>query len=170
MKRNLLIFILFITFIVFYYPLIKFSFAQGTVPPVVIYLPVVTNIILTATPNPTSIPLPTPGALNIVIKTVFYDGEVPRVESDEFAEIENIGAISVNIGGWRLYAGDDDQNFFFPDFTIAPGQIVRVYTNQIHPETGGFSFHSQEAIWNNSGDCGYLYMADRTEVFAYCYP
>ena len=94
---------------------------------------------------------------------------MPRVESDEYAEITNLGAGSANLLGWRLNAGDPGQNFYFPNFTLNPGQSCRVYTNEIHPEHCGFSFGRGSAIWSNSGDCGYLYDDGGALVSDYCY-
>ncbi len=114
----------------------------------------------TPTPTPTSTPTPTPTSTstpNVHITYIFYDGVVPRVESDEYAEITNLGSDSVDLAGWRLNAGDPGQDFLFPSFLINPGQSCRVYTNENHPEHCGFNYGSGSAIWNNSGDCGYLY-------------
>jgi hypothetical protein len=78
---------------------------------------------------------------------------VPRVESDEYAKIANEGGAPMDIGGWRLNAGDPGQDFIFPSFVLQLGQACRVYTNESHPESCGFSFGSGRAIWNNQGDC-----------------
>jgi len=119
-------------------------------------------------PPPTQPPAPAPTG-NVVISFIFFDGVVPRVESDEYAEITNRGPNPVNLAGWRLNAGDPGQDFVFPDFVIQPGQSCRVYTNEYHPETCGFSFGIGRAIWNNKGDCGYLYDASGALVSRYCY-
>ena len=123
-------------------------------------------------PTPTQ-PTPTqprpPGMGNVVISYIFYDGVVMQVESDEYAQITNNGSAPVNLKGWRLNAGDPGQDFGFPDFVIEPGQSCRVYTNEHHPESCGFSFGSGRAIWNNKGDCGYLYDATGAMVSEYCY-
>jgi hypothetical protein len=103
------------------------------------------------------------------ITYIRYDGDVPRVESDEYAVIENLGGSPVNLKGWRLNAGDPGQDFTFPDFELQPGRQCRVYTNEYHPEYCGFSFGSGKAIWNNEGDCGHLYDANGAEVSTYCY-
>jgi micrococcal nuclease len=105
----------------------------------------------------------------VVIRNIFYDGVVAQVESDEYAEILNRGTAPVNLAHWRLNAGDPGQDFFFLDFVLQPGQMCRVYTNEVHPETGGFSFYSSRAIWNNKGDCGYLYDASGNLVSQSCY-
>lgn len=83
--------------------------------------------------------------------------------------IANVGTAPINIGGWVLNAGDPGQDFRFPGFDLAPGQSVRVYTNEHHQESGGFSFGSGKAIWNNGGDCGYLFDAGGNQVSDWCY-
>lgn len=109
------------------------------------------------------------GAAKVIIQSVFYDGLVSRVESDEYAVIANTGTASINLAGWRLNAGDNGQDFRFPSYDLAPGASCRVYTNQFHPESCGFSFGRGQAIWNNGGDCGFLYNASGAEVSRYCY-
>lgn len=145
--------------------------ATGTSTPVA---PAATTPVATqaaaAQPTATSTPAAPTGAAHVIIQSIFYDGEVYRVESDEYAVIANTGTAATNIGGWRLNAGDPGQDFTFPNFTLAPGQACRVYTNEHHAESCGFSFGSGRAIWNNKdGDCGTLYDASGKEVSNYCY-
>jgi len=121
----------------------------------------------TATPTPTQTPLPPVPVIEI--SYIFYDGLVPRVESDEYAQITNSGTGVANLQGWRLNAGDPGQDFIFPSHDIQPGQSCRVYTNEYHPESCGFSFGSASALWNNSEDCGYLYNSSGVQVDEYCY-
>jgi uncharacterized protein YraI len=128
----------------------------------------------TATPVPAQPVAPPPpaapsGEANVIIRSIFYDGLVSRVESDEYAEIANVGSAAINLGGWRLNAGDNGQDFRFPSVELGPGQSVRVYTNQIHPESGGFSFGKGSAIWNNKGDCGVLFDGGGQVVAERCY-
>ena len=40
---------------------------------------------------------------------------------------------------------------FDGSYVLAAGERVRVYTNQVHNDWGGFSFGSGRAIWNNDG-------------------
>jgi hypothetical protein len=94
---------------------------------------------------------------------------VAQVESDEYAVITNQGGSAVNLAGWRLNAGAPEQEFSFPAFDLQAGQSCRVYTNESHPESCGFSFGVNQAIWNNSGDCGYLYDNTGAQVAQYCY-
>ena len=94
---------------------------------------------------------------DVVITTISYRGSVPGRQSDEYVEIANQGRGTADLSDWLLNAGDRDQTFTFPPgTTLAPGAIVRVYTDEIHPETGGFSFESRRAIWNDDGDLGVL--------------
>jgi len=79
-----------------------------------------------------------------------YDGAVAQVESDEYMEIVNNGG-PLTLQGWRLM-DDDGNEFRFPAFEMGTGQACRVYTNEIHGEYCGFSFGSNKALWENSGD------------------
>lgn len=123
-----------------------------------------------AVPQPTAtLPTATTSG-DVVISSVRYDGDVPQVESDEYAVITNRGGSVVNLLGWRLNAGEPDQNFYFPSFDLQPGQSCRVYTNQLHPDScAGASFGRGDAIWRNSNDCGYLYDATGAEVSRFCW-
>jgi hypothetical protein len=116
-------------------------------------------------------PAPQPAASTgqVVIQSVYYDGGVYRVESDEYTVVANTGSSPVNLAGWLLNAGDGGQNFRFPDHVLAPGASCRVYTNEFHPESCGFSFGKGSAIWNNGGDCGFLYDPNGALVDEYCY-
>lgn len=118
-------------------------------------------------PPPTEPPAAAPG--NVQISFILYDGAVSRVESDEYAVITNSGGSPVNIGGWRLNAGAPGQDYTFPGFDLQPGQSCRVYTNESHPDTCGFSFGSGQAIWNNDGDCGNLFDNNGAQISQYCY-
>ncbi len=120
---------------------------------------------LPSTPEPTA--PSSPG--RVVITSIYYDGQVYRVESDEYVVIENVGGVAVDLAGWRLNAGDPGQDFWFPAFLMQPGQVCRVYTNEDHPEWCGFSFGSGRALWNNDGECGYLFDAAGAEMSRYCY-
>ena len=122
---------------------------------------------LIPTPLP---PTDTPASVpNIQITFIHFDGEVPSLESDEFAQITNQGLIAVNLQGWRLNAGDPEQDFYFPNFLLDPGLSCRIYTDENHPEYCGFSFDIRQEIWNNGGDCGYLYDDEGAQVSKYFY-
>ena len=82
---------------------------------------------------------------------VFFDGVVPNSESDEYVAIRNTGGTAGSLAGWTLVDGDEGRpTFVFPDVVLDAGETIRVYTNEVHLEYGGFSFGSGSAIWNNS--------------------
>ena len=103
----------------------------------------------------------------VVIEKIFYNGQ-NEPESDEYVQIKNISPDPVQIGGWTLSAGHN-QDFTFPAFELTPGQTCRVYTNEIHPESCGFSFGRDESLWSNSGDCGHLYDPGGSLIDRDCY-
>jgi len=88
---------------------------------------------------------------NVYITDIFYDGLVPNVESDEYVEITNLGDQPQELTGCILIdMSDGYPSFTFPSYILAPGESIRVYTNEYHPEWGGFSFEYSRAIWNNT--------------------
>jgi len=116
---------------------------------------------------PLTLPPPPPTEVqNIQITYIFYDGQVPRVESDEYVEITNLGEQPQDLAGWVLQdISDGYPSFIFSTYILEPGESVRVYTNEYHPEWGGFSFESSRAIWNNSEpDIAALYNGQGKEV------
>lgn len=102
-----------------------------------------------------------------VISYVFYDGAEARSEGDEYAVVKNTGGTEINVKGWRLNAGDRGQDFYFPSYVLKPGASVRIYTNRTIK--GAFSFGIRKAIWNNGGDCGFLFNASGKQASQYCY-
>lgn len=108
----------------------------------------------------------------MVIRCIFYDGQVPRTEADEYVEIEHTGQAPVYLQGWVLRdVSDGTPSFTFPSYTLQPGQRIRVYTNQVHPEWGGFSFGYGRPIWDNtSPDTAALFDASGREVSRKSYP
>jgi len=106
----------------------------------------------------------------VAISDIFYNGVVKRTESDEYVTITNQESKNVDLSGWRISAGDARQDFSFPKGTVlSPGKSFRVYTNEVHPETGGFKFGNKQAIWNNKGDVGRLYNAQGQLVASFSY-
>ncbi|MBA7708631.1 hypothetical protein ES703_117534 [subsurface metagenome] len=116
-------------------------------------------------------PPPPIEALNIQITYIFYDGLVPRVESDEYVEITNLGDQPQDLVGWVLVdISEGYPSFTFPSYILAPGKSIRVYTNEYHPEWGGFSFEYSQAIWNNTEpDVAVLYDNQGREIFRKSY-
>jgi len=88
---------------------------------------------------------------DVQITYIFYDGLVPNVESDEYVEITNLGDQPQDLTGCVLMdISDGYPSFTFPPYILATGKSIRVYTNEYHPEWGGFSFEYSRAIWNNT--------------------
>ena len=140
---------------------------------------------LTALPTPvptpiaTPTPMPTPtivatstGTSNLSIDCIFFDGVVSRTESDEYVRIVNAGETSVDLSNWSLKdVADGSPTFTFPGYTIAPNETIRVYTNEVHSESGGFSFGLGSSIWANSApDTAALFNAEGQEVSRKSYP
>ena len=104
---------------------------------------------------------------------VRYDGLVPKTEADEYVTISNTSKNSVDVSGYYLYVatnGSQGTTFTFPkNSVVQPGQSVRVYTNEIHKDTGGYSFGSGKAIWNNKGGLAVVRDAKGNKVGEYKY-
>jgi len=103
---------------------------------------------------------------DVEIAYIFYDGLVPRVESDEYVEITNRGDQAQELTGCVLTdISEGYPSFIFPSYILAPGKSIRVYTNEYHPEWGGFSFEYSQAIWNNTEpDVAVLYDNQGREI------
>mmetsp|Transcript_11156 Transcript_11156/g.22188 ORF Transcript_11156/g.22188 Transcript_11156/m.22188 type:complete len:470 (+) Transcript_11156:36-1445(+) len=115
----------------------------------------------------------------VFISDINYDGEVFIVESDEYVEITNDSKSPTDISGYSVVSlnhhGTPDETemakFTFPTPTeLKPRQIVRVYTNEDHPESGGYSFDRGIQIWNNKGGKGVLKDRDDNEISQFVYP
>ena len=90
----------------------------------------------------------------------FHHRRDRRALYDEYVEIINLGNLPASLDGWTLSDIDDGTPVFvFTTGFVAPGGVIRVYTNQIHPEWGGYSFGRGTAIWNN-GDPDIAGLAD----------
>ncbi len=103
---------------------------------------------------------------------MFFDGIASRQEPDEYVEIANDGDAPEDLKGWRLVdVSDGRPSFDFPAWRLGPGDTVRVYTNEDHPEWGGFSFGSSSAVWSNSSpDTAGLYDPSGRLVSTAAYP
>jgi len=149
---------------------VDLTIAEETIP-VILELPA-SPTSAPATPSapteapPTSTPAPAVGTPNVQITHIFYDGLVYRVESDEYVEITNLGNAPQDLAGWRLVdVSEGYPSFTFPHYVLEPGAKVRVYTNETHPEWGGFSFGFGKAVWNNKEpDVAALYDANGNEA------
>lgn len=90
-------------------------------------------------------------SLGVIIECIAYDGQVPRIESDEYVQLANLGTDSVNLYNWQLSDKSDGFPVFtFTNYELGAGVRIRVYTNEYHVNWGGFSYGLPNAIWNNS--------------------
>ncbi|BAY25488.1 hypothetical protein NIES2100_52940 [Calothrix sp. NIES-2100] len=124
------------------------------------------------TPTTEAEPEPTAVATgDVFISQIFYKGKIKRTQDDEYIEISNKGTTPADLSGWRVTsAGSNKQIFTFAKGTLLqPGKSFRVYSNQVHPESGGFSFGSSTALWKDSGDEGKLFDAQGNNVSTWAY-
>ncbi len=107
---------------------------------------------------------------HVRISRIFSDGSVKSTEADEYIAIVNDGLIDIDISGWKIQSINRNQEFSFPTGTVLKKAAeCRVYTNEVHPESGGFSFGSKRSVWNNSSDEGRLYNAQGNLMSSYAY-
>jgi hypothetical protein len=105
---------------------------------------------------------------SVQIGTIFYDGRKSN-EPDEFVEIVNKGAEPVDITDWELQDTTGNSEYKWENYVLQPGTSIRVYTNEVHTDSGGFTMGSRRPIWSNSGDIAELYDADGQLVSRYAY-
>jgi hypothetical protein len=110
------------------------------------------------------------GVPDVAITTVRFKGGVKYTQADEYVEIVNRGTAPADISGWVLGADDAGQDYRFPPGTILqPGQRIKVYTNEVHPESGGFNYGIKRPIWNDKGDAAKLRDTSGDLVSEYAY-
>ena len=130
-----------------------------------------THTPIAPTPTPTTAPVAS-GAPDVQIACVFYDGVSSRAEPDEYVEIVNRGDGPQDLAGWTLGdISDGAPEFTFPSHMLGPGARIRVYTDQVHPGWGGFTFGRSTAVWNNSdADTAGLFDGSGVLVSSRSYP
>jgi len=107
---------------------------------------------------------------HVRIKRILSDGSVKSTSADEYIAIANEGLVDIDISLWKIQSRNRNQEFSFPTGTVLKkGAECRVYTNEVHPESGGFSFGSKRSVWNNSSDEGRLYDAQGNLMSSYAY-
>jgi len=90
-----------------------------------------------------------------------------RVEPDEYVVIKNLSNSYQDVTGWTLKnISKPSPTFKFPPYTMDPGEILRVYTDEYHEETGALTFYyGYGDIWSNDhSDIAVLYDAFGNEV------
>ena len=115
-------------------------------------------------------PTPAAGHALVQITGLRRDGALNPNEPDEYVEITNQGATAQDLTGWHLDSergAASGQVFHFPaGFVMRPGQVCRVYTDEVHPEWCGLSFeYRKSGVWNNSEpDAAVLFDGDGAVV------
>jgi hypothetical protein len=105
----------------------------------------------------------------VAIDDIFFNGVKGSTEPDEYVEISNNGSQPVNMDGWVLHDIYGGQEFTWHNYTLQGNTKIRVYTNEVHQDSGGFSFGSKSAIWANKGDAAELLDATGAVVSTYSY-
>lgn len=110
-----------------------------------------------------------PASQSVIIEHIEFDGQEKGSEGDEYIQIRNTSDMHLKLCNWKITSGGG-QEYTFPEQTyLAPKSAFRVYTNEAHPEFGGFSFNSKRAIWNNKGDTAQLLNDDGHKVSEFSY-
>jgi len=72
--------------------------------------------------------------------------------------IDNTGAVTMAMAGWRIHSVVGDQWFTFPVYALAPGASVYVQSaGNAPPSAGNRLLWTTQNIWNNQGDQADLY-------------
>jgi len=88
---------------------------------------------------------------DVRIECVMYGGTLPLDESDEYVQIRNYGTAPQNLFDWAVKnLSESARTYTFPSYVLQPGAAIRVYTNEVHPEWGGFTFGSAVEIWSDT--------------------
>mmetsp|Transcript_24183 Transcript_24183/g.24472 ORF Transcript_24183/g.24472 Transcript_24183/m.24472 type:complete len:166 (-) Transcript_24183:122-619(-) len=109
------------------------------------------------------------------IAEILFEGNVYKTESDEYVVIKNSSSKdTIDVSEYSVYpetsSGNRGSTFVFPQgSSIKPNSAVRIYTNEIHNETGGYSWGSRRALWSNKGGSGVLEDNDGKKISVYKY-
>ncbi|MBN1145673.1 MAG: lamin tail domain-containing protein [Anaerolineales bacterium] len=129
------------------------------------------NGVWALTPTPTRTrPAPTETLSRtgyVIISYIFFKGE-KWAEPNEFVEIHNLSDNPVQLKNWTV-KNLENHVYVFPEYILLPGQFCRVYTNQYHSGTCGFTFNNPAPIWDDLSDCAYLKDSLGVLVDEYCY-
>ena len=106
---------------------------------------------------------------DIAITQIFFDGKEKYTELDEYVEVANLDRYWIDLSGWKLIAGNNAEYIFPLGSKLKPNSKLRVYTNYLDEVTGGYSFESNKAIWNNKSGLGTLkdYRGETVSEYSY---
>lgn len=123
------------------------------------------------TPTPTRTQPPPTATMartgNVMITYIFEKGKKWQ-EPNEFVEIHNASDGPIQLQGWTL---KDNENYVyvFPDYIMVPDQYCRVYTDEYHSSTCGFTYEHPAPIWDDVRDCAYLKDSQGILIDEFCY-
>jgi len=95
---------------------------------------------------------PVGAVANVVLTDLSFNGKASAAEPDEYVEFQNQATVPQDMSGWRIASVRGAQTYFFAGLVMQPGQICRLYTNEVHPEWCGLTWGKATAQWNNAGD------------------
>ncbi len=126
------------------------------------------------TPENTASPPPVSSAnqqrnQDVQITKVVSNGRKGTAEPDEYVQLTNNGSQPVDITDWVLQDEAGANAYKWESYVMQPGTSIRVYTNEVHPDTGGFSFGVPNQVWDNAGDVVVLFDADKALVSRFAY-
>lgn len=103
----------------------------------------------TATRTPTA--TPRPGGDAVI-------GVLSCQSNPEYVRVDNTGAVTIQMAGWRIHSVVGDQWYTFPSYALAPGAVVYVQSaGNAPPSSGNRLLWTTQNIWNNQGDQADLY-------------
>lgn len=110
---------------------------------------------------------------DVRITSIHYDaaGDDNQNLNDEWAEITNADSSTVDLTGWVLKDESASHRYQFPSgFKLAAGAKVRVHTGcGQDTATALYWCNKGSAVWNNSGDTGFLLDPSGNIVYTYSY-
>lgn len=142
--------------------------AVATVPPTSTAVPPALTPAVEVTTVATEAATP-PGGAGLAITGILLRG-TGSAQPDEYIQITNTGDSPLDMSGWTIDAGHDDQYLVFHrGFVLGPGETCRLYTNQVEPDScGGRTFGHKRPILNNEGDCGRVHDAAGALIVRRC--
>jgi hypothetical protein len=75
----------------------------------------------------------------------------------------------MNMTGWKLHDGAQRHTYVFPQFVLAPGAEVKLWTRAGTNDAANLYWGQRVAVWNNKGDTGTLLDAGGAVVSRYTY-
>jgi len=87
----------------------------------------------------------------------------------EYVLIRNTSTQPMDMTGWKLHDGVQRHTYVFPQFVLAPGAEVKLWTRAGTNDAANLYWGQRVAVWNNEGDTGTLLDASGAVVSQYTY-